>query len=90
MGLPRKHPLGWGWRGGPAVPHGPGTVQLCAFEGQVIVKGILPVSFCDIYSMSKVLFCHFGLHSSEGKRMRDSERETEREQARGTKMACHH
>lgn len=45
----------------------------------MIVKGILPVSFCDIYSMSKVLFCHFGLHSSEGKRMRDSERETERE-----------
>lgn len=47
----------------------------------MIVKGILPVSFCDIYSMSKVLFCHFGLHSSEGKRMRDSERETERESA---------
>lgn len=56
-GLPRKQPLGWGCRGGPGVPQDSQALQLCALEGQVVVRGPPPVSIGDIQGMSRVLIC---------------------------------
>ena len=49
-----KEPLGWGCRGEPAVPQGPGTLQRDP-KRQVIDEGAPPVFIGDIQGMNRVL-----------------------------------